>query len=66
MGAAAAVAGQNLGAKQPDRANAAVHVAASVGFGGALFLGILFLFYPRQLVMNTNRTIQGKVADINK
>jgi Na+-driven multidrug efflux pump len=50
MGAAAAVAGQNLGAKQPDRANAAVHVAASFGFGGALFLGILFLFFPRQLL----------------
>jgi Na+-driven multidrug efflux pump len=44
------VAGQNLGAKQPDRANAAVHVAASFGFGGALFLGILFLFFPRQLL----------------
>ena len=32
MGAAAAVAGQNLGAGQPDRADAAVHV------GGALRL----------------------------
>ena len=31
MGAAAAVAGQNLGAGKPDRADAAVHVAARIG-----------------------------------
>jgi putative MATE family efflux protein len=50
MGAAAAVAGQNLGASQPDRANAAVHVAARFGFAGAAFVGIFFLFFPRQLL----------------
>src|SRR5215211_5967445 len=50
MGAAAAVAGQNLGAGKPDRANAAVHVAARFGFAGAAFIGILFLFLPRQLL----------------
>ncbi len=50
MGAAAAVAGQNLGAGQPDRANAAVHVAARFGFMGAAFLGIFFFFLPRQLL----------------
>ena len=50
MGAAAAVAGQNLGARKPDRANAAVHVAARFGFAGALFVGIFFLFFPRQLL----------------
>jgi putative MATE family efflux protein len=50
MGAAAAVAGQNLGANQPDRANAAVHVAARFGFAGAAFVGIFFLFFPRQLL----------------
>jgi putative MATE family efflux protein len=50
MGAAAAVAGQNLGAGQPDRAAAAVHVAARFGFVGALFVGIFFLFLPRQLL----------------
>ena len=50
MGAAAAVAGQNLGAKNPDRANAAVHVAARFGFLGAAFLGIFFFFFPRQLL----------------
>jgi putative MATE family efflux protein len=50
MGAAAAVAGQNLGAGQPDRADAAVHVAARFGFGAALVVGLLFLFLPRQLL----------------
>jgi putative MATE family efflux protein len=50
MGAAAAVAGQNLGAGQPDRADAAVHVAARYGFAGAAFVGIFFLFFPRQLL----------------
>ena len=50
MGAAAAVAGQNLGARNPDRADAAVHVAARFGFFGAAFIGLLFLFLPRQLL----------------
>jgi putative MATE family efflux protein len=50
MGAAAAIAGQNLGAGQPDRADAAVHVAARFGFAGAMFVGIFFLFLPRQLL----------------
>jgi len=50
MGAAAAVAGQNLGAGNPDRANAAVHVAARFGFIGAMFVGIFFLLLPRQLL----------------
>jgi putative MATE family efflux protein len=50
MGAAAAVAGQNLGAKKPDRADAAVHVAARFGLAGAAFVGIFFLFFPRQLL----------------
>ncbi len=50
MGAAAAVAGQNLGAGQSDRADAAVHVAAWFGLAGAAFVGIFFLFFPRQLL----------------
>ena len=50
MGAASAVAGQNLGAKHPDRANEAVHVAARIGLAGAAFIGFLFLFLPRQLL----------------
>jgi putative MATE family efflux protein len=50
MGAAAAVAGQNLGARNPDRANEAVHVAARFGFAGAAFVGLFFLILPRQLL----------------
>jgi MATE family, multidrug efflux pump len=50
MGAAAAVAGQNLGAGYPERAAAAVHVAARFGMAGAAFIGFFFLFFPRQLL----------------
>ena len=50
MGAAAAVAGQNLGAKKPERADAAVHVAARFAVGGAAIIGAFFLFAPRQLL----------------
>jgi putative MATE family efflux protein len=50
MGAAAAVAGQNLGAGQPDRADEAVHVAARFGFLLAASLGLVFFFFPRQLL----------------
>src|SRR5207247_143483 len=48
MGAAAAVAGQNLGAARPDRASEAVHVAARLGLAVAAFVGALFFFLPRQ------------------
>lgn len=50
LGAAAAVAGQNLGAGQPDRADQAVRVAARIAIVGATFLGVFFLFFPRQLL----------------
>src|SRR6266705_5757717 len=50
MGSAAAVAGQNLGAGHPDRANEAVHIAARYGLTVAAFVGLFFLFLPRQLL----------------
>ena len=50
MGAAAAVAGQNLGANRPERAAAAVHAAARFGLAGAALVGFFFLFLPRQLL----------------
>jgi putative MATE family efflux protein len=50
MGSAAAMAGQNLGAGQPDRSAASVRVAARIGFSTAAVVGILFLFIPRQLL----------------
>ena len=50
MGAAATVAGQNLGAGRPDRAEQAVHLAARYGAAGAAFIGFFFFFFPRQLL----------------
>ncbi len=50
MGAAAAVAGQNLGAGNPDRSAQAVHVAARYGLAGAALIGALFLFIPAHLL----------------
>lgn len=49
-GAAAAVAGQNLGALRPDRAVLGVHFAAGIGLGVAAFVGLLFLTVPRFLL----------------
>jgi len=50
MGAAAAVAGQNLGAGRPDRTAAAVHIAARIGVAGAACAGLLYFLIPRQLL----------------
>jgi len=50
MGAAAAVAGQNLGAGQPERATAAVHVASRLGLAVAAVVGACFFLFPRQLL----------------
>ena len=50
MGAAAAVAGQNLGAGRPDRTAQAVKVASRIGLCVAAFIGALFLTIPRALL----------------
>jgi Na+-driven multidrug efflux pump len=50
MGAAAAVAGQNLGAGRPERAVHGVHVAAGIGLGVAALVGTLFLTIPDRLL----------------
>jgi Na+-driven multidrug efflux pump len=50
MSAAAAVGGQNLGAGDPDRAAAAVHIAARIGLASDAAAGALFLFFPRHLL----------------
>jgi len=50
MGATAAVVGQNLGAKKPERAIEAVHGAARIGLGVALIVGALFVFVPEALL----------------
>jgi putative MATE family efflux protein len=50
MGAAAAVAGQNLGAGHPQRASQAVRIAALFGLGVAMTVGALFLLVPEALL----------------
>jgi len=50
MGAAAAVAGQNLGAGNALRAARAVHTAARIGLLGAGTLGLCFFLFPAQLL----------------
>jgi putative MATE family efflux protein len=50
MGAAAVVAGQNLGAGRPERAVEGVAVAGRYGFFGGAAIGLLFLFAPVQLL----------------
>ncbi len=62
MGAAAAVAGQNLGAGNPDRAFSAVNTAARFGLTGSAFLGIFFFFFPAQLLGLFGMTDRDAVA----
>jgi putative MATE family efflux protein len=50
LGAASAVAGQNLGAGNPDRASQAVHGAARIAVASASLIGSIFLFFPRPLL----------------
>jgi putative MATE family efflux protein len=50
MCAAAAVAGQNLGAGRPDRSVQGVQVAAWIGLAVAVVVGTLFLTIPERLL----------------
>ncbi len=50
MGAAAAVAGQNLGAGHPERAIRGVQIAARIGIGVAAIVGAFFLLIPEYLL----------------
>src|SRR5439155_717310 len=56
MAAAATVAGQNLGARRPDRSVHGVHVAAGLGLGLAAAIGVLFLTIPRPLLIGAGAT----------
>lgn len=62
MGAAAAVAGQNLGAGRPDRVDLAVRSAARVGMLGAGVAAVLFLTIPRALLAMFGMTDPTVVA----
>jgi putative MATE family efflux protein len=50
MGAAGAIAGQNLGAGKPDRSVHGVAVAARIGLASAAVIGLFFFFAPRTLL----------------
>lgn len=50
MGAAAAYAGQNLGAGHPERAVEGVRVATRIGLGVAASVAVIFLAIPRVLL----------------
>jgi len=54
--AASTLMGQNLGAGNPDRARRCVYTAASVGLMWAVFIGLLFHFFPDQLLGIFNLT----------
>ncbi len=50
MGAAATIAGQNLGAGQPDRVMQGVTTASKIGLGVAAGVGFMFLAIPQLLL----------------
>jgi Na+-driven multidrug efflux pump len=50
MGASATIAGQNLGAGNPERASRGVAVASRIGLGVAAVVGTLFLAIPEILL----------------
>jgi len=50
MGAAATIAGQNLGAGHPERAVQGVHTASKIGVGVAASVGLLFVAFPEALL----------------
>ena len=63
MGAAAAVAGQNLGAGRPERSAQATRVASMIGLSVATTIGLLFFVIPRPLLAIFGMG-DGVVADI--
>jgi MATE family, multidrug efflux pump len=50
MGASATIAGQNLGAGNPERAIEGVRVASRFGLGVAAVIGLLFIVVPKYLL----------------
>jgi putative MATE family efflux protein len=65
MGAAATIAGQNLGAGKPERALQGVYAAARIGLLVAAFVGAMFLLIPTPLLGIFGAT-EGRVADIGR
>ena len=50
MSAAAATAGQNLGATNPERAKQSVHIAARYALAGSALIGGIFFVFPERLL----------------
>ena len=50
MGAAATIAGQNLGAGHPERAMQGVHTASKIGLSVAFGVGLMFVAFPSALL----------------
>jgi putative MATE family efflux protein len=63
MGATAAVAGQNLGAGQPERSARSAQLASMMGLAVAVTIGALFFVLPRPLLAVFGME-EGVVADI--
>jgi len=63
MGATAAVAGQNLGAGRPERSAQSTQVAALMGLGVAVVIGLLFVLIPQSLLSLFGMT-DGAVVDL--
>ncbi len=62
MGAAATIAGQNLGAGNPERAVQGVQVTSRIGLGAAAVLAAAFVLFPRALIAmfgNTNADVMA-------
>jgi putative MATE family efflux protein len=66
MGAAATIAGQNLGAGNPDRAFEGVRVASRIGFGVAAAIGALFVLVPNFLLTVLFGMTDPTVLDIGR
>ena len=62
MGAAATVAGQNLGVNRPERSVRAVRTAAIMGLGVATMAGALFVLLPDHLLSLFNMEDETVVA----
>jgi len=64
MGAAATIAGQNLGAGRPERTVEGVRVAAGIGLAGSVVVGLLFLAVP-DLLLSAFGMEEGPVIDLS-
>jgi putative MATE family efflux protein len=65
MGAAATIAGQNLGAGHPERAIQGVHAASRIGLSVAGVVGLLFIAVP-ELLLGIFGATEANVATLGR